>query len=200
MIYKDSHTAYDDAIGGGRANLIRASDTSTIAGGSENTVNQSTSGFIGGGTRSTIYGVTNAAIGGGLGNFIGTLASENGDYSFIGGGYHNLIQSNYNTIGGGDTNTIINSISGTIGGGERNLIVPSPHAVAFLIIRRLAVASSIWSTANIARLPVVIRTSSVSMARPTRIHHIIPIIPSFGAGTIMRSGRIIAGLAAVMET
>jgi hypothetical protein len=122
-IYADSHTAYGDHIGGGLQNTVRASDTSSIVGGAHNYIEYSPAGFIGGGSNGYIYGVNEAAISGGASNGIGSIMNPFlGDYSFIGAGYHNLIQADYSVIGGGNTNNITNIPNSVIAGGDSNFI------------------------------------------------------------------------------
>ncbi len=128
-IYADSHTAYADNIGGGFRNTIYGSDSGAIAGGAHNDILLSPNGFIGGGSGDQITTVTSAAIVGGNGNTIGILAGTFGDYSIIGGGYHNVIQSGYDVIGGGDTNTISASDYSVIVGGDTNIIASAANSI-----------------------------------------------------------------------
>lgn len=131
--------ANNSTIGGGGFNTIQSgADHSTISGGySDQIQGGAWESFIGGGQGNIIgSNAVWSAIGGGLNNVIQPNASYSAifggfgntlysQYSFIGGGYINTIQTNavYSTIAGGVFNTIqTNSFYSAIDGGDSNTI------------------------------------------------------------------------------
>ncbi len=113
-------------IGGGRTNIVD-NDYSVIAGGRLNYISRLYS-FIGGGRNNRAMDDSSVICGG-----RDNLANEYSEYSFIGGGYRNLIRSynpsdSYNSIGGGFINSISNSYDGFIGGGSWNNISYGPFS------------------------------------------------------------------------
>ena len=114
-------------IGGGRTNIVD-NDYSVIAGGRLNYIKRLYS-FIGGGMNNRAIDDRSVICGG-----ADNLANEYSEYSFIGGGYRNLIRSynpsdKYNTIVGGYINSISNSYHAFIGGGSWNNISYGPFSV-----------------------------------------------------------------------
>lgn len=103
-----SNGGQENAIGGGYTNKI----IGTISFGARGTV-------IGGGVFNTAKDTRDAVIVGGSRNYL------NGQYTFIGGGYSNMItgSSSYSIVVGGRHNHILNtSIHGVIVGGSGNTI------------------------------------------------------------------------------
>ena len=114
-------------IGGGTDNAIQTNaDYSTIGGGFNNAV-YGYGGFIGGGGSDGVHyaGNTMPAMPPPLLAALENLITSGGNYSSIGGGSFNTIQTNayYSVIAGGTGNTIqINTGYSMIGGGDNNTI------------------------------------------------------------------------------
>ena len=113
-------------IGGGRTNIVD-NDYSTICGGRLNYIKRLYS-FIGGGRNNRAIDDRSVICGG-----ADNLANEYSEYSFIGGGYRNLIRSynpsdKYNTLVSGFINSISNSYDAFIGGGSWNNISYGPFS------------------------------------------------------------------------
>ena len=114
-------------IGGGKTNIVD-NDYSVIAGGRLNYIKRLYS-FVGGGRNNRAMDDSSVICGGKE-----HLANEYSEYSFIGGGYRNLIRSydpddKYNTIVGGFINSISNSHEAFLGGGGWNNISYGPFSV-----------------------------------------------------------------------
>ena len=114
-------------IGGGRTNIVD-NDYSVIAGGRLNYIKRLYS-FIGGGMNNRVIDDRSVICGG-----ADNLANEYSEYSFIGGGYRNLIRSynpsdKYNTLVSGFINSISNSYDAFLGGGSWNNISYGPFSV-----------------------------------------------------------------------
>tara|TARA_R110000772_G_scaffold249530_2_gene363990 strand:+ start:101588 stop:103213 length:1626 start_codon:yes stop_codon:yes gene_type:complete len=99
-------------IGAGINNTVDALSAGILAGQNNNIESQNTYGFIGAGFNNDINNQSRyAGIGGGYNNKI-----DEGDYSFIGGGFENESTGKYNFIGGGDSNGISGERSSIVGG------------------------------------------------------------------------------------
>ena len=118
--YQNSANGAYTFVGGGLGNVVNGG-YGMVGGGVNNTAGGVGSFVGGGGTDAFTTSGNNAqgsaaAIVGGLANNILTF----GAYSFIGGGYSNLVSENYSVVGGGLQNTA-NAYAATVGGGQQNI-------------------------------------------------------------------------------
>lgn len=116
--FNNTASGTSSAIAGG-GNNIADFNGCAIAGGSENHAGGDHA-FVGGG-QGNAESAAYATIGGGAGNIVNAMAGT------IGGGWPNTIQpgANYSTLGGGQNNLIqTNSLFGAVAGGHANTIRP----------------------------------------------------------------------------